>query len=277
MQPAPNTTIKKSNEVNPLIKWGLISLVVGFLVLFLIVPMVFVFYNALLQGWSAYSKSITNPETISAIQVTFLVIFTSVPLNTFFGIVSAWLIARHEFKGKNLLITLIDLPFSISPVISGMIFVLLLGSYGLLGNIISALDVKIIFAIPGIVLATSFVTFPFVTRELIPILETTGREEEEAAISLGARGWQVFWYIVLPNIKWGLFYGVILCTARTIGEFGAVSVVSGHIRGYTNTIPLHIEILYNEYDYTGAFAVSSILTIIAFITLILKTIVEHKK
>lgn len=258
------------------LQWLLIGVALGFVVMFLIVPLFLVFEQALEKGFSVYWEAIREPDTFKAIQLTLITAAISVPLNLIFGIVAAWLISKFDFWGKNLLITLIDLPFAISPVISGLIFVLLFGLQGLLGPWLSSHNLKIIFAVPGIILATIFVTFPFVARELIPVMQSLGSEEEEAALVLGANGWQTFFRVTLPNIKWGLLYGVILCNARAMGEFGAVSVVSGHIRGQTNTIPLQVEILYNEYNFTAAFAVASLLALLALVTLIVKTIVEWK-
>lgn len=258
------------------IRWTLIGIAVAFLGLFLIVPLLAVFTEALKKGVHVYFSAILDPEAFSAIKLTLIAAAAAVPLNLFFGVAAAWAIAKFDFKGKNILITLIDLPFAVSPVISGLIFVLLFGAQGVFGPLLEAYDIKIIFAVPGILLATIFITFPFIARELIPIMQAQGTEEEEAALSLGANGWQTFYRITLPNIKWGLLYGVILCNARAMGEFGAVSVVSGHIRGMTNTIPLHVEILYNEYNFAAAFAVASLLAILALITLVLKSIVERK-
>lgn len=258
------------------LQWLLIGVALGFVVMFLIVPLFLVFEQALEKGFSVYWEAIREPDTFKAIQLTLITAAISVPLNLIFGIVAAWLISKFDFLGKNILITLIDLPFAISPVISGLIFVLLFGLQGLLGQWLSSHNLKIIFAVPGIILATIFVTFPFVARELIPVMQSLGSEEEEAALVLGANGWQTFFRVTLPNIKWGLLYGVILCNARAMGEFGAVSVVSGHIRGQTNTIPLQVEILYNEYNFTAAFAVASLLALLALVTLIVKTIVEWK-
>jgi len=254
----------------------LIATALIFLSLFLVVPLASVFAHALAKGFGPYWASFKDPVTLSAIKLTLIAAGISVPLNCVFGVAAAWAIAKFDFRGKNLLITLIDLPFSVSPVISGLIFVLLFGAQGLMGPWLADHDIKIIFAVPGIVLATTFVTFPFVARELIPLMQAQGRTEEEAALVLGASGWQTFWRVTLPNIKWGLVYGVILCNARAMGEFGAVSVVSGHVRGETNTMPLHIEILYNEYNFVGAFAVASLLTLLALVTLALKTWVEWK-
>jgi sulfate transport system permease protein len=247
------------------------------IVVFLCAPLGLVLYQAFAKGWEAYLHALTQTDTVAAIQLTLIVALITVPLNTVFGISAAWAITRFEFRGKNLLLTLIDLPFSVSPVISGMIFVLMFGTQGWFGAWLSEHNIKIIFATPGIVLATMFVTFPFVARELIPLMQEMGSEEEEAALSLGASGWKTFFQITLPNIKWGLLYGVLLCNARTMGEFGAVSVVSGHIRGLTNTLPLHVEVCYNDYDAVGAFASASILAGLAIVTLILKTLLEWKQ
>jgi len=241
----------------------------------LLVPLFAVFAEAFSKGISAYIAAITSPDTLSALRLTLLACAIAVPLNVVFGLAAAWCIAKFNFKGKNLLITLIDVPFSVSPVISGLVFVLMFGAQGWFGSWFVDHDLRIIFAVPGIVLATIFVTFPFVARELIPIMQSQGTEEEQASLVLGAGGWTTFWKVTLPNIKWGLLYGVILCNARAMGEFGAVSVVSGHIRGETNTLPLHVEILYNEYDFAGAFAVASLLALLAVITLIAKKMVER--
>jgi sulfate transport system permease protein len=255
----------------------LIAAALGFLALFLLLPLVAVFHEALKKGWQVYLAAISEPDAMAAIRLTLLAAAIAVPLNTLFGVAAAWAIAKFDFRGKNLLITLIDLPFSVSPVISGLIYVLIFGLQGWLGPWLDAHDLKIVFAVPGIVLATVFVTFPFVARELIPLMQAQGREEEEAAVVLGAGGWQTFWRVTLPNIKWGLLYGVILCNARAMGEFGAVSVVSGHIRGETNTLPLHIEILYNEYQFAAAFAVASLLALLALVTLVAKSLVEGRR
>ena len=254
----------------------LIGIALGFFAVFLLLPLATVFAEALRKGWGAYVAALLHPDARSAIALTLLVAAIAVPLNLVFGVAASWAIARFEFVGKRLLITLIDLPFSVSPVISGLIYVLLFGAQGWFGPWLQEHDLKIIFALPGIVLATIFVTFPFVARELIPLMEAQGSEEEEAAVVLGASGWQVFRYATLPSVQWGLLYGVILCNARAMGEFGAVSVVSGHIRGMTNTLPLHVEILYNEYNYAAAFAVASLLALLAIVTLGLKTLVERK-
>jgi sulfate/thiosulfate transport system permease protein len=255
----------------------LIAGALGFLTLFVFVPLVAVFAQALGKGLSSYVRGINDPDTLAAIKLTLLTAGVAVPLNLIFGVAAAWAIAKFEFRGKNVLITLIDLPFAVSPVISGMIFVLLFGAQGWLGGWLRDHDIKIIFALPGIILATTFVTFPFVARELIPLMQEQGTEEEEAALVLGASGWQTFLRVTLPNIKWGLLYGVILCNARAMGEFGAVSVVSGHIRGVTTTLPLQIEILYNEYNFTAAFAAATLLTFLALITLVVKRVVEAAK
>jgi len=260
----------------PFVCWLLIGVALLFLGLFLVVPLAAVFVEAFAKGVGYYFHTFNDANTLSAIKLTFITAAIAVPLNCVFGVAAAWAIAKFDFRGKTILITLIDLPFSVSPVVSGMIYVLLFGAQGLLGPWLLEHNIKIIFAVPGIVLATMFVTFPFVARELIPLMQAQGRTEEEAARVLGASGWQMFRRVTLPNIKWGLLYGVILCNARAMGEFGAVSVVSGHIRGQTNTIPLHVEILYNEYNFTGAFAVASLLTFLALITLALKTWVERK-
>jgi sulfate transport system permease protein len=254
----------------------LIAAALLFLGLFLFVPLAAVFAQALAKGFGPYFAAFKDENTISAIKLTLLATAISLPLNAVFGVCAAWAIAKFDFRGKNLLITLIDLPFSVSPVISGLIYVLLFGAQGLLGPWLMDRDIRIIFAVPGIVLATTFVTFPFVARELIPLMQAQGKSEEEAARVLGASGWQTFWRVTLPNIKWGLLYGLILCNARAMGEFGAVSVVSGHIRGETNTMPLHIEILYNEYNFVAAFAVASLLTLLALVTLAIKSWVEWR-
>ncbi|MEP9371881.1 sulfate ABC transporter permease subunit CysW [Mesorhizobium sp. KR1-2] len=255
-------------------RWVLMALAFAFLAVFLLLPLVLVFAEAFKRGWGPYFDTLVDPDTISAIRLTLLVAAIAVPLNLVFGVAAAWAIAKFEFKGKAFLITLIDLPFSVSPVISGLVYVLLFGASSLLGPWLKGHGIEILFAVPGIVLATMFVTFPFVARELIPLMQDQGSGDEEAALSLGANGWQTFWYVTLPNIKWGLLYGVLLCNARAMGEFGAVSVVSGHIRGLTNTMPLHVEILYNEYNAVGAFAVASLLAGLALVTLVLKTILE---
>lgn len=266
----------RGNTEPAFVRWTLITIALVFLALFLVTPVVIVFTEAFKKGWEAYRVAIIDPETFSAIKLTLLAAAVSVPLNVIFGIAAAWAIARFNFFGKSLLITLIDLPFAVSPVISGLVFVLLFGARGTFGPWLDAHNIKIIFAVPGIILATTFVTFPFVARELISFMQAQGAEEEEAAIVLGASGWQTFFRVTLPNIKWPLLYGVILCNARAMGEFGAVSVVSGHIRGETNTIPLQVEILYNEYSFAAAFAVASLLAGLALVTLAIKTLVERK-
>jgi sulfate transport system permease protein len=258
------------------VKWLLIGVALAFLTLFLFVPLVAVFAEALKKGVDVYLAAITEPDAVSAIKLTLVAAGISVPLNVVFGVAAAWCIAKFEFRGKNLLLTLIDLPFSVSPVIAGLIYVLVFGLQGWFGEWLRDHDLKIIFAVPGIVIATVFITFPFVARELIPLMQAQGTEQEEAARVLGASGWQVFRRVTLPNIKWALLYGVILCNARAMGEFGAVSVVSGHIRGQTNTMPLHIEILYNEYQFAAAFAVASLLAGLALVTLVLKYLVERR-
>jgi sulfate transport system permease protein len=254
----------------------LTGVALAFLAIFLLVPLVAVFAQALAKGVQAYLTAVRQDDALSAIKLTLLAAGIAVPLNLVFGVAAAWAVAKFDFRGKSLLTTLIDLPFAVSPVISGLIYVLLFGLQGWLGPWLSAHDIKVIFALPGIVLATTFITFPFVARELIPLMQAQGNEEEEAAISLGASGWQIFWRVTLPNIKWGLIYGVILCNARAMGEFGAVSVVSGHIRGATNTLPLHVEILYNEYNYAAAFACASLLALLALAILAVKSAVQWR-
>ncbi|QYF81777.1 sulfate ABC transporter permease subunit CysW [Brevibacterium sp. PAMC21349] len=258
------------------IQWILISIVLLFLTLFLVVPLIAIFVKAFEKGAEAYFAAIAHPDAVAAIKLTLIVVLITLPLNAIFGVVAAWTITKYDFKGKNFLITLIDLPFSVSPVIAGLIFVLLFGLHGALGPLLQSFDIKVIFSIPGIVIASIFITFPFIARELIPLMQSQGTSEEEASLTLGAGGFKTFWYVTLPNIKWGLLYGIILCNARIIGEFGAVSVVSGHIRGMTNTMPLHIEILYNEYQFSAAFAVASLMSIFAIITLIIKSFIEWK-
>ena len=258
------------------VQWLLIGIALVFLGVFLFVPLAFVFTQALRKGLGVYVSALTDPDAVAAMQLTLLTAAIAVPLNLVFGVAAAWAIAKFDFPGKNVLTTLIDLPFSVSPVIAGLIFVLIFGLQGWFGGWLADHDLKVIFAVPGIVLATVFVTFPFVARELIPLMQAQGIEQEEAATVLGARGWQTFWRITLPNVKWGLLFGVILCNARAMGEFGAVSVVSGHIRGATNTLPLHVEILYNEYQFAAAFAVASLLALLALLTLVLKLAVERR-
>jgi len=259
-----------------IIRWLLIAVALAFLVLMLIIPLVAVFAKALAGGIGLYLAAIRDPDAVAAIRLTLLTVAVAVPVNTVFGVAAAWALAKFDFWGKNFLLTLIDLPFAVSPVVSGLIFISLFGAHGLFGPWLSDHNIKIVFAVPGIILATVFVTFPFVARELIPLMHSQGTAEEEAALTLGASGWTTFRRITLPNIKWGLLYGVILTSARAAGEFGAVSVVSGHIRGLTNTMPLHVEILYNEYQFTAAFAVASLLTLMAVVTLVVKNFVEWK-
>lgn len=266
-QPNPNIT-----EPRPL-QWLLIGTALAFLLLMLVIPLIAVFYEALKGGWQLYLASLTDPEARSAIRLTLITTAIVVPVNAVLGIAMAWLLTRFDFRGKQLLTTLLDLPFSVSPVVAGLMFVLLFGAHSVIGGWLEAQGIQIIFAVPGIVLATLFVTFPFVARELIPLMQSQGDSEEQAALILGASGWQMFWRVTLPNIKWALIYGIILTNARAMGEFGAVSVVSGHIRGETNTIPLLVEILYNEYNFTGAFALSSILALLAIATLVLQSTV----
>ena len=272
---APRAVTRATGE-SRVVRWTLIGIALVFLALVLLLPLSLVFAQAFAKGLPAYWEAIREPDALSAAKLTLLIASIAVPANLVFGVAAAWCISKFEFRGKNLLITLIDLPFAVSPVIAGMVFVLLFGAHGVLGPTLLEHDIKIIFALPGIVLATTFVTFPFVARELIPLMEAQGGEEEEAAVVLGANGWQVFFRVTLPKIKWGLLYGVILCNARAMGEFGAVSVVSGHIRGRTNTVPLHVEILYNEYNYAAAFAVASLLLLLAFFTLAGKHLVEWR-
>jgi sulfate transport system permease protein len=257
------------------VKWLLIAVSLGFLGLFLVVPLVAVFTEALAGGVRTYLASFAEPDALAAIRLTLLVAAISVPANLVFGVAAAWAVAKFDFRGKSILITLIDLPFAVSPVVSGLIYVLLFGLQGWLGPWLAEHNLKLIFAVPGIVLATVFVTFPFVARELIALMQEQGTEDEEAALSLGAGGWHTFWRVTLPNVKWALLYGVILCNARAMGEFGAVSVVSGHIRGQTNTMPLHVEILYNEYNFVAAFAVASLLALLALVTLVAKAVIQR--
>jgi sulfate transport system permease protein len=258
------------------VRWALTAIALAFLVLFLVVPLAAVFTEALRRGWGAYASAIVESDALAALRLTLLAAAIAVPANLIFGVAAAWAIGKFQFRGKNLLTTLIDLPFAVSPVISGLVFALLFGRQGWFGPWLADHDIRIVFAVPGIVLATIFVSFPFVAREIIPVMEAGGSQEEEAARVLGAGGLQTFFRVTLPNIKWGLLYGVILCNARAMGEFGAVSVVSGHIRGLTNTLPLHVEILYNEYQFQAAFAVASLLAFLALVTLVLKTIVEYR-
>ncbi len=274
--PATRRVATAATGESAAVRWILIGLAVGFLALFIFLPLAIVFSQAFAKGVGVYLASLHTPDALAAIRLTLLAAGIAVPLNVVFGVAAAWAIGKFDFVGKSVLITLIDLPFSVSPVVSGLIYVLLFGLQGVLGPWLARHDLQIIFAVPGIVLATIFVTFPFVARELIPLVQAQGQEEEEAALALGASGWQTFFRVSLPNIKWGLLYGVILCNARAMGEFGAVSVVSGHIRGRTNTMPLHIEILYNEYQFSAAFAVASLLALLALATLVVKTIVEWR-
>ncbi len=261
----------------PWVRYTLTGIALLFVVLFLILPLAAVFTESLRKGLGAYLEALKEPDAWSAIKLTLVAAAISVPLNLVFGVAAAWAIAKYEFRGKSVLTTLVDLPFSVSPVVAGLIYVLIFGAQGWFGPWLLAHDIKIIFAVPGIVLATVFVTFPFIARELIPLMQAQGNDEEQAAIVLGATGWQTFWHVTLPNIKWGLIYGVILCNARAMGEFGAVSVVSGHIRGQTNTLPLHVEILYNEYQSVAAFAVASLLAILALVTLVIKSVAEWRQ
>ncbi len=275
--PVPTGIRRRAATDEPVwVRRTLIGLALTFLTLFLFIPLISVFYEALKKGTDVYLAAITEPDALAAIKLTLTVAAIAVPTNLIFGVAAAWAVAKFEFRGKSLLITLIDLPFSVSPVVSGLIYVLIFGLQGWLGPWLAENDIKIIFAVPGIVLATIFVTVPFIARELIPLMQAQGTEEEEAAVVLGANGWQIFFRVTLPNIKWGLLYGTILCNARAMGEFGAVSVVSGHIRGSTNTVPLHVEILYNEYNFAAAFAVASLLALLALVTLALKTFVESR-
>ncbi|MCC7146903.1 MAG: sulfate ABC transporter permease subunit CysW [Phycisphaeraceae bacterium] len=276
----PHSAAHRATLANVTEPWWLRALLMTatfvFLGFFLFIPLAAVFTEALRKGLGAYLASLAEPDALSAIRLTLLVAVIAVPVNLVFGLAAAWAIGKFRFVGRNVLLTIIDLPFAVSPVISGLIYVLIFGLQGWLGPWLSAHDIKILFAVPGIVLATIFVTFPFVARELIPLMQEQGTEQEQAAIVLGASGWQTFWKVTLPNVKWGLLYGVILCNARAMGEFGAVSVVSGHIRGRTNTMPLHVEILYNEYNFVAAFAVASLLAILALVTLVAKSLVEWK-
>ena len=260
----------------PWIRWTLTGLALVFIALFLVLPLAAVFTEALRKGWLAYWEALNEPDAWAAIRLTLLTAAVAVPMNLVFGVAAAWAIAKFEFRGKSFLTTLIDLPFSVSPVVAGLIYVLVFGAQGWLGPWLAQHDIRIVFAVPGIILATVFVTFPFIARELIPLMQAQGTDEEQAAIVLGATGWQTFWHVTLPNIKWGLVYGVILCNARAMGEFGAVSVVSGHIRGQNNTMPLHVEVLYNEYQSVAAFTVASLLALLAVLTLAIKSVVEWR-
>ena len=274
---AANTPRKATDTLEPRwVRYALIAVALLFLTLFLFVPLVAVFAEALKNGWAVYKEAVIEPDALAAIKLTLIAAGISVPLNLVFGVAAAWCIAKFDFRGKSILMTLIDLPFSVSPVIAGLIYVLMFGSQGWFGPWLMDHDIKILFAVPGIVLATVFITFPFVARELIPLMQAQGSEEEEAALVLGASGWATFRRVTLPNIKWGLLYGVILCNARAMGEFGAVSVVSGHIRGETNTMPLQVEILYNEYNFTAAFAIASLLALLALVTLAVKSFIEWR-
>ncbi|MBG9456293.1 sulfate ABC transporter permease [Lysinibacillus sphaericus] len=276
--PEKNNAATKSAALQEprFVRYTLTFIALAFLAFFIVLPLVSIFFTAFQKGVDVYVAAITHPDALAAIKLTLTVVAIAVPLNAIFGVMAAWALTKFNFKGKNLLLTIVDLPFAVSPVIAGLVFILLFGSQGLFGDWLFEHDIKIVFALPGIVLATVFVTLPFVARELIPLMQTQGTSEEEASISLGANGFKTFCYVTLPNIKWGLLYGLILCNARAIGEFGAVSVVSGHIRGMTNTMPLHIEILYNEYQFAAAFAVASLMSVIAIITLIVKDIVAWK-
>lgn len=270
------TRRRVSTQEAPWVRYTLIGIALAFVLLFLVLPLAAVFTEALRKGASAYLEALKEPDAWAAIRLTLITAAIAVPLNLVFGVAAAWAIAKYEFRGKAFLTTLVDLPFSVSPVVAGLIYVLVFGAQGWLGPWLAEHDIKIVFAVPGIVLATIFVTFPFIARELIPLMQAQGTEEEQAAIVLGATGWQTFRLVTLPNIKWGLIYGVILCNARAMGEFGAVSVVSGHIRGQTNTMPLHVEILYNEYQSVAAFAVASLLALLAVVTLVIKSVAEWK-
>ncbi|MEY9971709.1 sulfate transport system permease protein [Lysinibacillus sp. RC46] len=276
--PEKNNAVTKSAALQEprFVRYTLTFIALAFLALFIVLPLVSIFSTAFQKGVDVYVAAITHPDALAAIKLTLTVVAIAVPINAIFGVMAAWALTKFNFKGKNLLLTIVDLPFAVSPVIAGLVFILLFGSQGLFGDWLFEHDINIVFALPGIVLATVFVTLPFVARELIPLMQTQGTSEEEASISLGANGFKTFWHVTLPNIKWGLLYGLILCNARAIGEFGAVSVVSGHIRGMTNTMPLHIEILYNEYQFAAAFAVASLMSVIAIITLIVKDIIAWK-
>jgi len=266
--------LRRANAEPRWVRLALTGTGLAFLCLFLALPLIAVFVQALAGGWSAYALALGDPETLYAIRLTVFIALVVLPFNVFFGVAAAWAIAKFDFRGKSLLITLIDLPFAVSPVVVGLVFLLIFGAQGLFGSWLSAHDIKVVFALPGMIIVTLFITFPFVARELIPLMQAQGKDEEEAAVSLGASAWQMFFRVTLPNIKWGLLYGVILANARAMGEFGAVSVVSGHIRGETNTLPLHVEILYNEYNAIGSFASASVLALLALVTLIAKTLVE---
>ena len=270
------TVVRKAAAEPRWLRWALTAVGLGFLFFFLALPLVAVFSEAFSGGWAAYREALNHPEALSAIGLTLFIAVVVLPFNVAFGVAAAWAIAKFDFRGKSLLITLIDLPFAVSPVVVGLVFLLIFGAQGLFGPWLSDHDIKIVFALPGMIIVTLFITFPFVARELIPLMQAQGKDEEEAAVSLGASGWQMFFRVTLPNIKWGLLYGVILANARAMGEFGAVSVVSGHIRGETNTLPLYVEIVYNEYNAIGAFAAASVLALLALVTLVAKTVVEWK-
>lgn len=272
--PALAARWRRATDEPAWLRWTLISVALTFLALFLLLPLAVVLYGAFEQGLTVWWAAINDPDALAAIRLSLLVVLIVVPINLVFGVAAAWAIAKFEFRGKSILISLIDMPFAISPVVVGLIFVILFGSQGWLGPWLSAHDIRIIFAVPGIVIVIAFGTMPFIARELIPLMQQQGKEEEEASLTLGASGWKTFWCVTLPNIKWGLIYGVILCNARALGEFGAVAVVSGRIRGETNTMPLHIEVLYNEYMFTAAFAVSSLLTGLALLTVAIKSFME---
>lgn len=280
MSAAPSRTgarsARKGTTEAAWVRYTFIGVALAFMALFLVLPLAAVFTEALRKGLGAYLEALKEPDAWAAVRLTLLTAAVAVPLNLVFGVAAAWAIAKYEFRGKSFLTTLVDLPFSVSPVVAGLIYVLVFGAQGWLGPWLAEHDIKVVFAVPGIILATLFVTFPFIARELIPLMQAQGNEEEQAAIVLGATGWQTFWRVTLPNIKWGLIYGVILCNARAMGEFGAVSVVSGHIRGQTNTVPLHVEILYNEYQSVAAFAVASLLALLALVTLLIKTVAEWR-
>ncbi len=265
---------QRATEEPAWVRWTLIGVALSFLALFLLLPLMVVLYGAFEQGMTVWWAAITEPDALAAIRLSLFVVAIVVPLNVVFGVAASWAIAKFDFRGKPILISLIDMPFAISPVVVGLIFIILFGSQGWLGAWLAAHDIRIIFAVPGIVIVIAFGTMPFIARELIPLMQQQGKEEEEASLTLGASGWKTFWHVTLPNIKWGLIYGVILCNARALGEFGAVAVVSGRIRGETNTMPLHIEVLYNEYMFTAAFAVSSLLTGLALLTIVIKSVVE---
>jgi len=272
----PASASRRGAEESPLVRWTLTGLALAFAAVFLLLPLANVFVQALAKGWRAYWAAVMEPDSLAAIRLTITVAAITVPLNVGFGLAAAWAIAKFEFRGKSILITLIDLPFSISPVVTGLMFVLLFGLQGYFGPWLEAHHLKVIFATPGLVLATVFVTFPFAARELIPVMQAAGTEQEQAALTLGASGWQTFWHVTLPSVKWGLLYGIILCNARAMGEFGAVSVVSGHIAGLTDTMPLRVEKLYQEYNSAGAFTVASLLALLALATLAVKTLLEWR-